>query len=236
MTAMPRRSWSEPWQPKARAGNDWPTAFRLKRSSLRQESAVINQEGLVVSYFALAEDYGKRRRVLQIMVRKNVRLLAAVMILAALSVVVGAVQSLPMWVKSTSTRLTTADNDKYFFMRRVYEAQVKRAFTAGRMPFPDLRENPLGFVEAGHKLRKDAAEQCKLLLKQAKSDLRRQKERGSQSAIKVSDIGVYSAYRSVEHDRAAWRSAFEKHFRETKSARARLRGGEYGDEAGEMMI
>jgi LAS superfamily LD-carboxypeptidase LdcB len=35
---------------------------------------------------------------------------------------------------------------------------------------------------------------------------------------------------------AAWRNAFRKHFRATKNERARLRGGEYGDEAVEMMV
>jgi hypothetical protein len=80
-------------------------------------------------------------------------------------------------------------------------------------------------------MRRDAAGQCRLLLKQARSDLKRQQEEGIREALEVSDIGVYSAYRSFERDRAAWHNAFEKHFKATKNERAELEGGEYGDKA-----
>lgn len=83
---------------------------------------------------------------------------------------------------------------------------------------------------------KEAAEQCRRLLERARFDLRREREKENPEALRVSSFGVYSAYRSVEHDEAAWRGAFDRHLRETKDARAKLPGGEYGDGAVELMV
>lgn len=169
------------------------------------------------------------------MARISARLTAAVTALAALSILLVAVRDSPARVKPTPARAAARDSDKREdFMRRVYEAQVRRA--GGRRFFADLPEEELEEVEHGYKMRREAAEQCRLLLAQARSDLRRQKQQGNQEALAVSDIGIYSAYRSVEHDMAAWRSAFRKHFNATKNDRAELKGGEYGDEAVELMV
>lgn len=169
------------------------------------------------------------------MARKSAYLIATVMIVAALLIVLVAAQSLPVRARSASTRVTTlVDDARNDFMDRVYEAQVKRAI--GRTAYANLREDQLDVVEGRHKMQKDAAEQCRLLLKQAKFDLRQQKEMGNRQALQVSDISVYSAYRSVEKDTAAWRQTFKKHFKATKNARAKLKGGKYGAEAVEMMV
>lgn len=112
---------------------------------------------------------------------------------------------------------------------------MKRAMQR-RKSFADLPDDQLSAVERGHRMRRAAAEQCRLLLDAAKSDLRRQKEEKDKQALSVSSIGVFSAYRSVGHDRAAWKATFAKHFAATKQARAKLKGGEYGDEAVETMV
>jgi LAS superfamily LD-carboxypeptidase LdcB len=160
--------------------------------------------------------------------------MALVTTLVALLTVLGTAQSLTVRVKSTSPRVITRGNDAQDdFMRKVYEEQVKRATRAS---VPNLPNDQLETVEGGHKMRKDAAAQCKLLLKEANSDLKRQKQEGNREALKVSDVSVYSAYRSVEHDTEAWRNAFKKHLRATKENRAKLNGGEYGDEAVDLMV
>lgn len=169
------------------------------------------------------------------MARISARLAATATALAALSILLGTVQDSPARAEPTPARAAVRGSEgQEDFMRRVYEAQVKRA--GGRRFFTDLPEEQLGDLERGYRMRRDAAEQCRLLLAQARSDLRRQKREGNQEALAVSDIGVYSAYRSLEHDRAAWRNAFRKHFNATKDDRAKLKGGEYGDEAVKMMV
>jgi D-alanyl-D-alanine carboxypeptidase len=171
------------------------------------------------------------------MPRKAIRLAAALTMLAAMSVVLWAARGVPARVRSNAARAAAKGRDvEDDFMHRVLEAQVALALERGRERRSNLPEDQLELVDAGHRLRKDAAKQCRLLLRQAGSDLRRQKEAGDPEALKVSDIGVYSAYRSVEEDDVAWHNSFRKHFKETQDARARLRGGEYGDEAVEMMV
>lgn len=170
------------------------------------------------------------------MTNMTTRLMATVLTLAAMSAVLWAAHGSLVPVKPIRAGVISPGGEKDNFMRRVYEAQVKRAVDAGRKPFPGLREDQLEVVEGRHEMSKDAAEQCKLLLKQARSDLRRRKEEGSREALKVSDIAVYSAYRSVERDAAGWHNAFKKHLKATKNERAALVGGEYGDKAVDMMV
>jgi D-alanyl-D-alanine carboxypeptidase len=132
--------------------------------------------------------------------------------------------------------ITDGNTAKDNFIRRVYEAQVELAVGRGGTFFPGLPEDRLNTVEAGYRMRRDAAEHCRLLLKQARADLKRQQEEGVREALEVSGVGVFSAYRSIEHDRAAWRGAFEKYFKATKDERARLKGGEYGNRAVALMV
>lgn len=171
------------------------------------------------------------------MSKKGARLTAALTVLAALSPTPGTAHNSPECVISVPAYVApprdAARND---FMRKVHDAQVKRAIERGREFFLGLPEDQLGTVESGYKLRRDAAGRCRLLLRQARADLKRQQEEGIPEALEVSDIGVYSAYRSFERDRAAWLNAFEKHFKATKNERARLEGGEYGDKAVELMV
>ncbi|MBV8855467.1 MAG: D-alanyl-D-alanine carboxypeptidase family protein [Acidobacteria bacterium] len=171
------------------------------------------------------------------MARRATRTAAALMLLAVMSLVLWAAQGLAARVRVNAARVANpVRDDEDDFRRRVLAAQVARALARGQERRGNLPADKLAPVGAGHKLRKDAAERFRLLLKQAESDLRRQQEAGDPKALKVSDIGVYSAYRSVEEDEAAWHNSFGKHFRETREARAALRGGAYGDEAVEMMV
>ena len=171
------------------------------------------------------------------MLRKGACLTAALTALAALSPAPGAahdsrarVVSVPAFVAPPGD---PARND---FMRKVHDAQVRRAIERGREFFPGLPEDRLGAVEAEYKMRRDAAGQCRLLLNEARAELKRQQQAGVREALEVSDIGVYTAYRSFEHDRAAWLNTFEKLFKATKNQRAGLEGGEYGDRAVELMV
>lgn len=171
------------------------------------------------------------------MLKKGVRLTAALTALAALSPALGVAHNSPARVASVPAFVAppgeAAHND---FMRKVHDAQVKRAIEGGRDFFPGLPEDQLGTVESRYKMRRDAAGQCGLMLKEARADLKRQQEEGVREALEVSDISVYSAYRSFERDKAAWVNAFNKHFKATKSERARLEGGEYGDKAVALMV
>lgn len=170
------------------------------------------------------------------MVRKGAQIIAAVAVAAGLSISAANARSLTVWPTSTSADVTAAGNDERAdFMRRVYEAQVERA-REKRHPTADLPKNQLEVVEGGHMMRVGAAEQCRLLLRQARADLRQEKEEGNLQALVVSDISIHSAYRNVADDAAAWRSTFKKHLKATRQARAKLSGGEYGDEAVKMMV
>lgn len=171
------------------------------------------------------------------MLNKGVCLTAVLTALAALSPALGNTHNPHARVASVPAFVTppgaAARND---FMRKVHDAQVKRALKRGREFFPGLPEERLGTVESDYKMRRDAARQCRLLLRQARADLKRQQKEGIREALKASDIGVYSAYRSYEHDRVAWLNAFAKHFKATQNKRSKLEGGEYGDKAVELMV
>lgn len=177
------------------------------------------------------------------MTRKYTCLLAVALLLAAVWVAPRAsngsrpkVEARPK-VKLSAARVNAPGReDEDNFMRRVYEAQVARAKASGSVERENLPDDQLELVETRYRMRKDAAGQCRLLLEEARADLNRQKEKGDPEALQVSRIGIYSAYRSIERDKAAWRATFRKHFRKTKDARAGLRGGEYGDEAVRMMV
>ena len=171
------------------------------------------------------------------MLKKGVCLIAALTTLASLSSALGNTRTAHSRVASVPAFVTPrGDAARNNFMRRVHDAQVERALERGRDFFPGLPEAKLGTVESEYKMRRDAAAQCRLLLRQARADLRREQRAGIREALKASGVGVYSAYRSYEHDRAAWLNAFAKHFKETKNERARLEGGEYGNKAVELMV
>lgn len=171
------------------------------------------------------------------MTRKYTCLLAVALLLTATWIAPRASnESRPKVRLSVANVNASGREDEDDFMRRVYEAQAARARAGGSVERENLPDDQLELVEARYRMHKDAAGQCRLLLEEARDDLKREKEKGNPEALQVSRIGIYSAYRSVERDTAAWRATFGKHFRETKDARAGLRGGEYGDEAVQMMV
>lgn len=172
------------------------------------------------------------------MARRCINIIALVLTaVVAVTIAADVAQGVNTKVRPSAARAAKPSADgRADFMRRVYEAQMTRALEEGRTRYTGLDADQLGVVAGRHKLRKDAAEQCRLLLAQAMFDLKREKTLGRPEALKVSSFGIYSAYRSVEHDATAWRSAFNRHLGETKVARAKLSGGEYGDKALNMMV
>lgn len=171
------------------------------------------------------------------MLKKGACLTAVLTALAALSTTLGNAHNTPGRIVSVPAFVTPpGDASRNDFMRKVHDAQVKRATERGREFFHGLPEDRLGAIESGYKMRRDAAGQVRLLLEQARSDLKRQRGEKIREALEVSDIGVHSAYRSFERDKAAWLNAFEKHFKATRNERAGLEGGEYGDQAVELMV
>jgi hypothetical protein len=121
------------------------------------------------------------------------------------------------------------------FMRRVFDAQLKRALKKKKF-FAGLSSEELDVVEGRHQMRRDAAQSCKLLLAQARSELKQKQQEGDGRAMKVTDIGIASAYRDPQRDKEAWHKTFKKHYALTSTERARLEGGEHGERAVEFMV
>ena len=99
------------------------------------------------------------------------------------------------------------------FEQRVLNAHIvrsevkKRQNASGPIPTADLMS-----VEGDFKLRSAAATKCKLLLQKARADLNNAKVRGDAFALKVSRIGLTSAYRSPEYDEELWRRYFRSKY------------------------
>ncbi len=127
---------------------------------------------------------------------------------------------------------TKEQND---FERQVYEGELRWAKTK-KTYFPGLSPEELEVVEGKHELRKDAAKACRDLLSRARTDLLKAKEEGKPEALRVTHIGIASAYRDPAHDFAAWQRAFRKHYESTKPIREKKEGGEHGRRAVAYMV
>jgi hypothetical protein len=85
------------------------------------------------------------------MLKKSACLTAALMALAALSSTLGNTHNPPARVISVPTFVTPhGDAARNDFMRKVHDAQVKRAIERGREFFPGLPEDQLENVESGY--------------------------------------------------------------------------------------
>lgn len=123
------------------------------------------------------------------------------------------------------------------FMLEVFEAQ--RTFALKRMHkefFPGLPEDELATVEGKHRLRKDAAANCRALLKAARDELQRLQTAQDAAALQVKAIGMASSYRDPTHDLRAWEKVFIKVFHKTRADRAALSDGELGPNAVTLMV
>jgi D-alanyl-D-alanine carboxypeptidase len=116
------------------------------------------------------------------------------------------------------------------FMRKVYDEQLEHAMKRKKF-FPGLPAAQLQVVEGKHRMRKDAAQVCRALLAQARLDLQRKQAGHDEHALKVTEIGIASAYRDPQRDKGAWEKTFRKHYKKTKNVRIGLVGGEHGDKA-----
>ena len=128
-----------------------------------------------------------------------------------------------------------ADKEQNDFERQVYEGELRWAMKKKKY-FPGLSPAELEVVEGKYQLRKDAAIKCRELLSRARADLLKAKEEGKPEAIKVTRIGIASAYRDPSHDFEAWQRAFRKHYKATSSIREKKEGGEHGPRAIEYMV
>lgn len=124
--------------------------------------------------------------------------------------------------------------EKTNFMKAVYELQrvkavKKHSFLEG------LPESELGVIEPGKTARREPADACKNLLKDAREDLAKDKTAGVKDAEKVKEISLSSGYRSAKRQFGIWADSFKKRLPETQSGRANLPGGEYGEAAKKYM-
>ena len=132
-------------------------------------------------------------------------------------------------------QLTNCDTvDQTEFMHRVYNEQLEHALKRKKF-FAGLAANELEVIEGKHKMRKDAAQACRALLAQARADLERRQAESDEHALKVTKIGVASAYRDPQYDKRAWEKAFRKHYQKTMHERIGLAGREHGDRAVEFL-
>ena len=91
---------------------------------------------------------------------------------------------------------------------------------------PSLSDQQLDVVELHHKLLKDAAPQCLAMLTAARSAIASQGA-GANSV----QVGITSAYRSLEKERKLWNSYFLRYYFQTRNKRNALPGGPYGAQA-----
>ena len=124
------------------------------------------------------------------------------------------------------------DEEKSRFRREVYAAQLDRALKDPEKTFvPNLPAGELEEVEGGFMLHRSAAGKARELLDAARSDLKAAQARGVKAAADVEYIRIKSAYRSLQDDFAAWKSAFETHYGNTQDQRGKLPGGPHGAQA-----
>lgn len=120
------------------------------------------------------------------------------------------------------------------FMRKVYDAQLRKS-AATKEFYIGLSDEQLETVEGKFQLRKDAADACRSLLAQARTDLQQQKTMSDKKALRVKSIGLSSAYRSLTYDFDKWQEAFKTAYQETSMQRNKLADGAYGKQAIQLL-
>jgi hypothetical protein len=92
--------------------------------------------------------------------------------------------------------------------RDIFDQQFKWASGSGRKPVWGVPEDQLGTIE-GKRLHKDAVSSAEALLDSARFDLDTAKKLGKPEALKVSKVGIASAYRPARTvDFEAWKDTF----------------------------
>lgn len=127
-----------------------------------------------------------------------------------------------------------ASTDQLAFMREVYARHVARA--RRRRPFiADVPPEELGPLEAGHRLRREAAARGRELLTAVRSALADAQREGRSDAAAVRSIGVASGYRPASSQFAAWQRNFPRYYGETAAEREQLPGGPHGGPAADRL-
>jgi hypothetical protein len=143
----------------------------------------------------------------------------------------------------TSADLATRPNATLdAFMRRVYDLQVEiwrsqgATFTPG-LPSGQLDPLPTRDALPGRpiELHKDVVGQVRAMLSHARGDLARDRAAGVPEARKVTDVRVRSGYRSAQSQLGIWQHEWPKYYRDTRSHRRSLPGGEHGDDAAQYL-
>jgi hypothetical protein len=122
--------------------------------------------------------------------------------------------------------------DEAAFKAAVLEQQVQNALAGGRRRFAPVPDGELEVVEGGHRLRSEAAQQCRALLSVVRAALAEAQRSGADSdAARVTRIGIASSYRDPAYDGRLWHQYFPKYYAETRTQRQDLVGGPHGDAA-----
>lgn len=122
------------------------------------------------------------------------------------------------------------------FKAAVLQRQIRNARAKGRPYCANVPDGELAVIEGKHRMRIEAAEQCRALLAAAREALTGAKSSGDSEAAKTKRIGVHSAYRNIEEDTLSWNASFKKYYATTRSQREALPGGVHGKRALSVML
>jgi hypothetical protein len=115
------------------------------------------------------------------------------------------------------------------FKQAVLEQQIRNAQAMGRHYYPPVPPDELDELEGGHRLRIEAAANCRNLLAAARAALSAERlDPKNTLAVSVASIGVGSSYRDYEHDRNRWFELFPRYYEATRTDRERAEGGAHG--------
>jgi murein DD-endopeptidase MepM/ murein hydrolase activator NlpD len=121
--------------------------------------------------------------------------------------------------------------DEESFKQAVLEQQSRNAQASGRRRYAPVPDSELAVVEGRHRLRTEAAEQCRALLSAARAALAEAQRAGDSDAARVTQIGIVSSYRDPVYDGRLWHQYYPRYYRETQAQRDELVGGPHGDAA-----
>ncbi len=122
--------------------------------------------------------------------------------------------------------------DEAAFKQAVLDEQIRNALAAGRTRYAPVPDADLAIVEGRHRLRTEAAAQCRALLSAARAALADAQRSGADAdAARVTQIGIVSSYRDPAYDGRLWHQYYPNYYRATQAERAELAGGRHGDAA-----
>jgi hypothetical protein len=130
------------------------------------------------------------------------------------------------------------DRSREQFKQAVLEGQIRRKQNQGKSYFDAVPEDELTEVEPGFRMRTEAAQSCKDLLRAARAALEVAKKANDAAALRTTAIGVCSAYRDYNEDATAWSDTFNKHYDKegNRVAMEAMPGGRHGDTALQWFI